>query len=393
MTLRESITGTVMTKARRERAAYWRSVPVQRLWLLAVAAFFLFAVNGLMTTMLTVSASRLVNGLTSAIYAGIVAVFYLLVIARKPIMIPLLVTIQVLTSIGLARFQLWAIHRYPPVEYQHAIHVYAGAALALTAMAYACFFAFIQTEGRDAIRAQAELTLAHGIQQTLVPVVDEVLGGCEIYGISVPSEKVGGDLVDVVALTGGSAIAYVADIAGHGLQAGILMGMVKTAARTRLLDKPTPPALFETLNQVLPGVKEAHMYATCAALRLEKDGEQGCLVEYALAGHPAILYLPAGTSSGEPLADQQFPLGIMPVPGYRSQTIRLRRGDMLIVASDGLLEICNKDGDEFGSEGLLRAVVNSQSLKLPEMAQQIFVAAKAFGKQEDDQTLLVIRVT
>jgi len=171
MTFRESITDTLMTKARRERAAYWRSVPLQRLRLLAVAAFFLFAVNGLMTTMLTASATRLVNGLTSAIYAGVVAVFYLLVIARKPIMIPLLVTIQVLTSIGLARLQMWAIHRYPPVEYQSAIHIYAGVALALTAMAYACFFAFIQTEGRDAIRAQAELALAHGIQQTLVPVV------------------------------------------------------------------------------------------------------------------------------------------------------------------------------------------------------------------------------
>jgi len=391
MSFREFITGTLMTKARRERAAYWRSVPLRRLWLLAIGAFFLFAVNSLMTTMLTASATRLVNGLTSATYAGVVAVFYLLVIARKPIMIPLLVTIQVLTSIGLARLQLWAIHRYPAVEYQHAIHIYAGVALALTAMAYACFFAFIQTEGRDAIRAQAELTLAHGIQQTLVPVIDAVLGGCEIYGISVPSEKVGGDLVDVVALNDGSAIAYVADIAGHGLQAGILMGMVKTAARTRLLDKPTPAALFETLNQVLPGVKEAHMYATCAALRLEKDGE-GCLVEYALAGHPSILYLPAATSSGEELADQQFPLGIMPSPGYRSQTIRSRRGDILIVASDGLLEISNKNGDEFGSERVLQAVVNSQPLQLADMAQRIFAAAKAFGKQEDDQTLLLIRV-
>src|SRR5450631_1645310 len=107
MTFRESITSILMTKARRERAAYWRSLPLQRLWMLAVAAFLLFAVNGLLTTMLTASATRLVNGLSAAIYAGTVTVFYLLVIARKPIMIPLLVTIQVLTSIALARFQNW----------------------------------------------------------------------------------------------------------------------------------------------------------------------------------------------------------------------------------------------------------------------------------------------
>jgi serine phosphatase RsbU (regulator of sigma subunit) len=51
-----------------------------------------------------------------------------------------------------------------------------------------------------------------------------------------PSDKVGGDLVDVVELCGGDTVAYLADIAGHGLQAGILMGMLKTAARTVLTD-------------------------------------------------------------------------------------------------------------------------------------------------------------
>ena len=59
------------------------------------------------------------------------------------------------------------------------------------------------------------------------PVIETTFANCEIYGISVPSENVGGDLVDAVALPSGPIVAYVADIAGHGLPAGILMAMLR----------------------------------------------------------------------------------------------------------------------------------------------------------------------
>ena len=51
-------------------------------------------------------------------------------------------------------------------------------------------------------------------------------------------------------LSDGSVFAYVADVSGHGLPAGILMGMIKTAVRTQLVDFPAPTAVFERLNEV-----------------------------------------------------------------------------------------------------------------------------------------------
>jgi serine phosphatase RsbU (regulator of sigma subunit) len=85
---------------------------------------------------------------------------------------------------------------------------------------------------------QTELALAQGIQHTLVPIVHSRSQFWEVYGVSLPSEQVGGDLVDLVQEHEGSALAYVADISGHGLQAGILMGMFKTAARTCIAERP-----------------------------------------------------------------------------------------------------------------------------------------------------------
>jgi hypothetical protein len=123
-----------------------------------------------------------------------------------------------------------------PVPSELGIHFAATATLSAIILSYVFFVVYIRREGRESFRMRNELELAHGIQKTLVPPVGLRTSRFEIYGISHPSEKVGGDLVDAIYLPSGDAIAYVADIAGHGLPAGILMGMLKTATRTVLLD-------------------------------------------------------------------------------------------------------------------------------------------------------------
>jgi hypothetical protein len=141
----------------------------------------------------------------------------------------------------LVAFQLFAIYAYSkgadfvlarhwlrPLPEPQALSVYTLLSILSIAIGYSFFVIFIQTEGRQTIQAQTELALAHSIQETLVPRLDLTLANCRIFGISIPSDKVGGDIVDVVLLPDGSVAAYVADVAGHGLQAGILMGMVKT---------------------------------------------------------------------------------------------------------------------------------------------------------------------
>ena len=109
---------------------------------------------------------------------------------------------------------------------------FAATGIVLVVMvSYFFFVGFIRAAGKESYRIQSELELAHGIQKTLVPPVSLRTESFEVYGISEPSDKVGGDLVDALLLPNGDMVAYVADIAGHGLPAGILMGMLKTAAR------------------------------------------------------------------------------------------------------------------------------------------------------------------
>jgi len=265
--------------------------------------------------------------------------------------------------------------------------------MVLSFSAYLFFMGFMQGEGSRAVRIQTELVLAQGIQQTLVPVVDWHSATLEIYGVSLPSAEVGGDLVDVVPLSDGSVFAYVADVSGHGLPAGILMGMIKTAIRTQLVDLPSPTAVFERLNEVLPAVKEPNMYATCTALRI-RPAANGvpCRVDYVIAGQPPMLRAPVDGSIVR-LADQQLPLGLLAGPAYNGQQIDLLPGEVLLIATDGILEAANKSGAEFGLDELERVLRDSRTQALASIAQNIHAALSGSYAQDDDQSLLLVRVT
>ena len=206
-----------------------------------------------------------------------------------------------------------------------------------------------------------------------------------------PAPRVGDDLVDAVPLSDGSVFAYVADVSGHGLPAGILMGMIKTAVRTHLVDLPTPTAVFERLNEVLPTVKEPQMYATCTALHIQPvTNDSGCRVDYAIAGQPAML-LVSGDGSVSRLADEQLPLGLLAGPPYCGQSIELHPGDVLLVATDGILDATPSSGEEFGLEQLEALLKKQSSLPFSSIVREIHSKLKSYY-QDDDQSLLLVRL-
>jgi serine phosphatase RsbU (regulator of sigma subunit) len=384
-----------MSKGALERRAYWRTIPLARLRFLLLAVFFTFATIGFLSSILSAGQRPLAIGFGWALVTGGTSICYVLVFARKPILFLVVIAFQMLVNIGYTKIGAIVIeHRWLPITpEQTALSILVVSAIVSLVIGYVCFLAFIEREGKQAVRIQAELSMAHSIQQTLVPRLELTAAGCEIFGISVPSDKVGGDVVDVVVLPDGSAAAYVADVAGHGLQAGILMGMLKTAARTRLLDDAAPAALFASINRVIPDVKEAHMYATCAAFRIPVCGG-GSLreLEYAVAGHPPILRIGDSGDVADYLFDEQLPLGLFLSAEYRSQTVNCRRGDLLVIATDGVLEVENASGEEFGAARLEALIRTDKRRDLPTLAAKILESVKLFGKQTDDQTLLLIRL-
>jgi serine phosphatase RsbU (regulator of sigma subunit) len=381
-------------------------VPMRQLWVFIAAVFLLFSVIGFYTDLMQGGVLPVVVVLALAVYSGLNSVLWFLVVARLPIIfIFLMMAKEQFLPINnhIVGWAQTAFHQ-PPMAAEAGIHFAATAILIAVISSYILFSSYLGTTGREAFRLKNELALAHSIQKTLVPPVSRSTASFEIYGISHPSEKVGGDLVDVVELPGGDTVAYLADIAGHGLQAGILMGMLKTAARTALTeggransgedgsgDGSVLSQLMYRLNVVLPQVKEANMYATFTSLRLNEDQQSF----YGMAASPPLLHWNAAQKSIVRIEEQQFPLGLLPVAEFPAHRLTMETGDLVVIATDGILEVNSseraKQGMEFGVEALEKLVIRHAALPLPELAALILQTVRRYGKQLDDQTLLLVR--
>jgi sigma-B regulation protein RsbU (phosphoserine phosphatase) len=263
----------------------------------------------------------------------------------------------------------------------------AIAILLCTGLSYRLLQSFLSYEGLASVRMQTELSLARGIQATLVPTVSFQNPIFEVYGKSIPSAEMGGDLIDVIQ-SEGSLLAYIADISGHGLAAGQLMGMLKTAMRVGLQFRQDPVALLESADRVLPAVKESDMYATLALLQFDGSAQ----AEYALAGHVPILHYRNRSRDTARLSMEQFPLGLIPGGCYASQRVPYSSRDLFLMLTDGISEVPNDRDEEFGLARVEQLLTQHSAEPLPQIWERIMEHVRQHGVQQDDQTLLLVRV-
>ncbi len=256
------------------------------------------------------------------------------------------------------------------------------------AAGYALFIVFISGQARRTFRLQAEMDLARQIHETLVPAIDLSTPRLEALGVSAASSEMGGDLIDTVPHAGAIDF-YLADVSGHGVRAGVVMGMVKSAVRTRLLAPGGLAEIMADLDAVLGDVTAPEMFVTFACMRIAADAGR---VEYALAGHHPIIHVRAGDGSAIELENQNLPFGIGSGETYMIRSAAVSPGDLLVLYTDGLVECHNRDGRALGRDAVRTVVQRRSREPLPAIRDAIFAAATAHGAQEDDQTLLLVRV-
>ncbi len=260
----------------------------------------------------------------------------------------------------------------------------ASGMLASVIVAFWLFFNFIGGTVARYLRAQAEIALARDIHRVLVPVVTAAHGEYEFFGFSKPSGDVGGDLVDVVGDDGGW-IGYVADVSGHGVGAGVVMAMFKSAVRMRLMTAGSVANLLGDVNRVLIPLKESNMFVTAACVR---SGGRDTL-ECAVAGHLPIVRIRGGVP--EEVTTPQLAVGMLDAVDFQASIVECRCGDLLVLMTDGITEVFDNEQRELGFEHATQLVAAHSAQPLAEIAERLVGAARAHGAQLDDQTVLLIR--
>lgn len=329
--------------------------------------------------------------LVYAVDTGIVAAGYALTSSRFIRFLPLAVAANLLSIFGLTRIlPLYSarVASGTTVVQLHQRNVLdAWLVIAVLTLGYMLFFTFVSTEGTKYVRLRTEIELAERVQAQLVPPLALSNAQLEICGKSCPSSTVGGDLVDAVALKG-SLTCYLADVSGHGIAAGVLMSMVKSAARSSLSRGESLVDLMHSLNEVLFDLKEPAMFVTLACIRSAGAGRLEC----SLAGHPPILHYHASTQTVSELKMEQLPIAMFRAANFESSAITVAPGDLLAVVSDGFLEVTNSKGEEFGVKALETLLRRSVTEPLAQIADRLVAETARFGSQQDDQTILLVRI-
>jgi hypothetical protein len=253
-------------------------------------------------------------------------------------------------------------------------------------LGYALFVVFISGQGRQTLRLVTEMRLARDIHATLVPAIAFDDGRLEVLGVSDPSTEMGGDLIDVVD-RGEATDLFVADVSGHGVRAGVVMGMVKSAIRMKLRRPADLPELLDELNDVLEGTTSPELYATLTALRIDRSGG----VEFGLAGHHPIACFRGGSATVERLGARTFPLGLFAGRTYGTERTTLAPGDLLAVYTDGLPETADGEERELGHEPIEREIAARAGRPLAEIRDAVLDLVRRHGAQADDRSLLLVR--
>jgi serine phosphatase RsbU (regulator of sigma subunit) len=246
---------------------------------------------------------------------------------------------------------------------------------------------------RQKDRLERELEIAERIQTALLPHVTQV-GRLEIAARMVPATNVGGDYYDIHPTTDGAWIG-VGDVAGHGLTAGLIMLMVQsaTASLVRGMPDAPPSRLVNLLNEIVyTNVNERlgeSDHVTFALLRYYHDGR----IVHAGAHEDMIVYR-SQEKRCEIFRARGMWLGVVPSIAHASadEEIRLERGDILVLYSDGIIEAIDDAHEMYGIQRLMAKITELAGEPVATICHSIFEDVNTHASvQEDDRTLLVAR--
>jgi uncharacterized membrane protein SirB2 len=371
-----------------ERAKFWRTIPPLSNTVFLAAVFCLFGTIGFLGMGVNPDlVSPLQTALLVLISGGFAVAYAVALTRHKPRAFYFLVPCHFVAVSLLPRLHHRAAARFIiPPALQHKILLDNIGAMILVIGGYILFLIFFQREGTRYFKVHTEMRLASEIHRELVPSFVLQIGEFELHGVSQPSGEVGGDLVDVIR-EGNRWFGYVADVSGHGVPAGVMMAMVKSAVRMHWVQGQNASSLMEPLNSVVRAVRAEDMFVTCAYL--QSDG--GTALRFSLAGHLPILHFQAATGTVAEHSILNFPLGLFPQPAFETSEIQCSPGDVLVVLTDGLTEVFDRKETELGLEPLKRALRESGAEPLEQISLSLQRTARRHGPQSDDQTMLIVR--
>jgi phosphoserine phosphatase RsbU/P len=246
-----------------------------------------------------------------------------------------------------------------------------------------------QAERRAQSQRDDELREAREIQANLLPRQLPEVADYEVAAVTQPLRFVGGDYYNVMGLSPQHTMLCIADVAGKGMPAALLMSSLQAALQPLIAQKLAPDELCCRLNRILCDLTPVSKFISFFYAVLDSQDHR---LTYCNAGHnPPLLVRADGRSSQ--LEAEGAVLGQFPDWRYEQSDAEIRSGDTLLLFTDGLVEACDADQESFGEHNVVRIVRENPNSSAQELMTLLMRAASQHCGHDfqDDASLIVLK--
>lgn len=249
-------------------------------------------------------------------------------------------------------------------------------------------------ESAERRRLEEEIKLARAIQVGLLPRALPELAGWSLHGGSVPSRGVSGDYyLATLRRDGAELFGMIVDVSGKGMGAALLTASLEALAASPVQNGMAPGEIAPLVSNLLYSRTPLAKYATALLVSVDLSGAESGRLGFTNAGHnPALLVRADG--SVERLGATGPPIGLLAQASFTQQERRLDPGDLLVLYTDGIVEACDPDDEEFGLERLEAFVAARRDAPLETISEGLDQALEEFVRgvpYADDRTLVILR--
>ena len=250
----------------------------------------------------------------------------------------------------------------------------------------------LHREAVEKEKMEREIEIAASIQRTILPATLPAVSGILLAAGNRPTRQVGGDFYDVYPLPDGRVAFCVADVAGKGIPAALLVSTVHACIHLLVEAGANDlPGLVARANRHLARFSATRKFVTLFMALYDPSDRS---LRYVNAGHnPGILLR---SDSVELLPSGGVPIGMFETARHVESRTALSPGDLVVLYSDGITEAVDAKDEEFGMDRLTRLLEEGRALPPNVLKDRIFAAVETFTRgvpQYDDQTVLVARPT
>ena len=251
---------------------------------------------------------------------------------------------------------------------------------------------------------EEELALAREVQQALLPHEYPVVprgegsGRLQFGHRYIPISGLAGDFFEVFPIGEHSAGLFICDVMGHGVRSAIIVSMLRGLAERIHQVAEDPGEFLGQLNSGLAAIlQEAEMTMFATAFLAVIDLENGEL-RYASAGHPAPIMRSTDGTSVLPMGGRGkgAALGLFPESSYETHVLKLGLVKQLMLFTDGIIEVENREGEAFLQNRLVQVVSEEECDGVDALLDHVLDRVLSFAESQrfdDDVCLLAVEIS